>query len=124
MTAVRRIPALTLVVLVTSSTVARAATLQVGPGQTYTTIQSCIDAASPGDICNVHAGTYTEQLRLASGAPGNEITIRNNGGDTVTVRSSGSPVVDVFGSNHWVLEGIDLTYDGSGNECERNLVEN
>jgi hypothetical protein len=35
-----------------------AATLDVGPGETYTTIQSAIDAASNGDIIQVSPGLY------------------------------------------------------------------
>jgi len=36
-----------------------AATLEVGPGKSYTTIQAAIDVAGTGDIINVAAGTYT-----------------------------------------------------------------
>jgi pectin methylesterase-like acyl-CoA thioesterase len=49
---------------VSLSVAAFASTLQVGSGQTYTTIGACITAASSGDTCNIHAGTYTEQLTM------------------------------------------------------------
>jgi hypothetical protein len=41
---------------------AAAATLNVGPGETYTTIQAAIDAAADNDTINVAAGTYDEQV--------------------------------------------------------------
>ncbi|MDX2472745.1 MAG: right-handed parallel beta-helix repeat-containing protein [Candidatus Krumholzibacteria bacterium] len=40
----------------------RAATLHVGPGQTYATIQAAIDAANPLDQIVVHDGIYVENL--------------------------------------------------------------
>lgn len=86
---------------------------EVGSGQPYTTIQSCLTAALAGDICNVHAGTYTEQLTLSSaGSLGNVKMLRANSGDTVNVQSTSSPVV-LFKS-YWTISGINFTYNGSG----------
>jgi hypothetical protein len=41
-----------------------AATLTVGPGQTFTTIQSAINAAATGDTIFVQVGTYSERLNF------------------------------------------------------------
>jgi parallel beta-helix repeat protein len=43
---------------------AQAATLQVGPGQPYTTIQSAVNAAHTDDTINVAAGTYAEHVSI------------------------------------------------------------
>jgi len=45
-------------------------TLNVGPGQTYTTIQSAVTAALPKYTINVAAGTYTENVTLAQSLAG------------------------------------------------------
>ncbi len=41
---------------------ASAATLEVGQGQTYLTIQSAVDAASTGDVISVNDGVYSENV--------------------------------------------------------------
>jgi len=43
---------------------AGAATLNVGQGQTYSTIQSAIDASQTGDVIYVNEGTYYENVIL------------------------------------------------------------
>lgn len=82
---------------------------QVGSGQTYTTIQSCLNAAVSGDSCNVHAGTYNENPAFATSG----VTLQANPGD--------SPVVNGFieiGSNaDSVVDGFAIpsfTHSGSG----------
>lgn len=44
---------------------AGAATLNVGQGQTYSTIQSAIDASQTGDVISVSEGTYYENVVLS-----------------------------------------------------------
>ena len=38
--------------------------LEVGPGQTYATIQAAVDAAQPGDAIRVHPSTYPESVTV------------------------------------------------------------
>jgi hypothetical protein len=100
--------------------VAAGATRQVGPGQSYATIQSCLNAAAAGDICNVHAGTYSEQLSFpVSGKAGAPIILQNNPGDIVNVQTTSSPVVSIGGHDYITVQGDQaanfiFTYNGSG----------
>lgn len=106
---------LKLLLLLLSVSPSMAVTREVGSGQTHTTIQGCLNAASAGDVCNVHAGTYTEQLTLpASGSSGNVITLRNHPGATVTVQSTSSPVLSIASRSYWTISGITFRYTGSG----------
>jgi len=104
-----------LAVLSMQVSVSNAATFEVGPGQAYVSIQACLNAVSPGDTCNVHAGTYIEQLSLpVSGTSASRITLKSNGNDAVTVQSTLSPVLKINGKSYWTLSGINYTYNGGG----------
>ena len=69
-------------------TLAAADTLNVGPGEVHLTIQSAIDAASPGDSINVAAGLYPENI-VVSKSP---LTLTGaRAGDDARGRVSGAP---------------------------------
>ena len=105
---------LTLNVLVARVPIANAIQYEVGVGETYTSIQQCLDVVEPGDTCNIHSGTYTEQLVLRSnGTHAKRITIQRHRNDMVTVRSSATPVVSLNGKSYWNFDGVNITYDGT-----------
>jgi parallel beta-helix repeat protein len=84
---------------------ARATTLQVGgvgPGN-YTTIQSAIDDADPGDTIFVHSGTYPENVVVPK-----TLTLTGEDRDTTTIDAEGNgDAVEV--SADWVnITGFTL----------------
>ena len=86
-----------------------ATTRQVGAGQTYSTIQSCLSAAVSGDTCNVHAGTYNENAIFQ----GSGITLQANPGDQPVVNGS----IDIGSNANSVVDGFTIpsfSRSGSG----------
>lgn len=101
-------------ILVGRADLVNATQYEVGAGATYTSIQQCLDVVRPGDICNIHSGTYIEKLILrVSGTHAKPIMVQRNENDVVTVRSSATPVVNLNGKSYWNFDGINITYDGT-----------
>jgi hypothetical protein len=67
---------------------AGAATLTVGPNSTYATVGAAVSAAAPGDVVQIEAGTYAEELVVA---------------DDLTLRGAGAATV-LQGTTDWALE--------------------
>lgn len=72
---------------------------EVGSGQTHATIAACITAASGGDICNVHAGSYSANVTISKA-----ITIQNNTGDSPAIVG----LVDIT-SDNVTFKGFDVS---------------
>ena len=90
-------------------------TINVGPGQAYTKIQSAIDAAAAGDTVFVAPGTYHENINFN----GKAITLTSSGGAAVTVIDGGgvgSTVTIATGEPRTaVLSNFTITHGGSSN---------
>ena len=80
--------------------VVSAATLQVGPGKTYTTICSAAAAASDGDTIEISAGTYKGDVCVISK---NSLTLKGIGGRP-KLDAGG---VSAQGKGIWVINGHD-----------------
>ncbi|MBW2457601.1 MAG: right-handed parallel beta-helix repeat-containing protein [Deltaproteobacteria bacterium] len=65
---------------------AQAADLHVGSGQTYTTVQAAVSAATAGDVILVHAGSYQEDVDItADGTDSARITLQPAGDGDATI---------------------------------------
>ncbi len=85
---------------------ARAATLMVGPGETYATVEAGLAAASAGDVVLVRAGTYeVSRLRPPSG-----VSLVSEDGPTATrlFASRGGQAILLMGVDDVRVEGFDI----------------
>jgi parallel beta-helix repeat protein/predicted outer membrane repeat protein len=100
----------------------QAATLEVGVGKPYTTIQSAINAAKNNDTVLVYPGTYSEHINFN----GKTISVRSANGPGVTMidgSASGTVVTfNNFEDSGSVLDGFTIkngsTNFGGGIYCE------
>jgi len=106
-----------LVLLITSS--ATAATLEVGQGKTYTTIQSAIDAAKTGDTILVNEGTYNENPVINT----NGISIiGKNREKTIIEGKKTSSGIRIDEKNNVVITGFTIKNSGGGAQEDAGVV--
>jgi parallel beta-helix repeat protein len=97
--------------LILSSGHTAAETLKVGQGETYSTIQSAIDAAKNGDTILVGEGTYNENPRIKT----NGISILGkNKEKTILEGGKSSSGIRIDESNNVVLSGFTIKNSGGG----------
>ena len=95
-----------------------AATLTVGDGQQYSTIQAAVNAASCGDNIYIYAGTYNEQVDIDNKqcTLATKVTITPYGADNVTINApSANRAIYIHGtSRYWVIDGKNqMTLNGA-----------
>ena len=97
---------------------ASAATLNVGQGQTYATIQSAINAAKTGDIISVAEGTYSENLVVKM----NGISIIGNNKEKTIIdgKKTGS-VIKIDGANNVKVSGFTVQSSGGSGQSDGGI---
>lgn len=92
---------------------AGAATLNVGQGQTYSTIQSAIDASQTGDVIYVNEGTYYENVVLTKSG----IAIMGTNKEKTIIDGQKTGSVIRIETNDVTISGFTLRNNGgSGKE--------
>ncbi len=96
---------------------AGAATLNVGTGQAYTTIQSAIDAANTGDIISVGEGTYAENLIIKK----NEISVigTNKEKTIIDAKKIGSAIR--IEANNVIISGFTIQNNGGSGKDDAGI---
>ena len=91
-----------------------ATTLIVGPGEQYSTIQSAIDAAGPGDVVQVMPGEYFENIVLKE-----LVEVIGTGAGECVIRSisESSPFATVEGKDDATLRGFTIIGGYYGIRC-------
>ena len=105
-------------------------------GERYNSIQAAVDAATPGTLIYIEAGTYRENVKIDRAKGGTEDApvwlVAKDGKGTVHIDApdASRPVIQALGVDNYVIKDLDLSggYDGiqfsqSGRDFS-NLVNN
>ncbi len=109
---------ISLCVLIMTIGSASSATLNVGQGQTYTTIQSAISAANTGDVISVSEDTYSENLVVKKN--GISITGKNKEKTIIDGKKIGS-VVKIDQANNVKLSGFTIQNSGGSGQDDAGI---
>ena len=84
------------------------------PSETYPTIQSAVDAAAPGDVVFVNAGTYHESVHLRS-----NVSLVGAGAPTTIIDGDGdaTSLIDYTDAKNAVVSGFTLAGVGRATGC-------
>lgn len=81
----------------------------VGAGHSYSTIQSAVDAAQPGDTVLVHDGQYRGFVVSRSGSSGNRITVMAAGaGAVINSSNSASEGITINDADYVTVQGFTV----------------
>lgn len=99
---------------------ASAATYQVGPGRSHSTLTALFDAVTlrAGDVVEVDYGSYSGGVIMRNGgSAGNPVTIRGirNAAGQRPRMSGGTNVIEFRLADHVVFQGFDIS--GGSNRC-------
>jgi len=94
---------------------ASGATLNVGQGQTYTSIQSAIDAANTGDVISVNEGTYSENLVIKKNGI---LVVGKNKEKTIIDGKKIGSVVKIDGANNVEISGFTVQNSGGSGQSD------
>jgi hypothetical protein len=106
----RRIPLAAMVgVSIVATTATRAATIQVGPGQTFTTPCAALATASAGDEIDIAVGTYTDTCEVNQDG----VHLKGVDGRPKIDLTGGSPAdakgIYVINGDNVIVESLELT---------------
>ncbi len=107
-----------ILVILLSIGFANAATLNVGQGQTYSTIQSAVDAATSGDVISVSEGTYSENIVVKTS--GISILGQNKAKAIIDGKKTGS-VIRIESSNVKV-SGLTIQNSGGSGQYDAGIT--
>ncbi len=97
---------------------ANAATLNVGQGQPYATIQSAVDAAKTGDVISVSEGTYSENVVVKTSGIS---IIGNNKEKTIIDGKKAGSVVKIDGVDNVSIGGFTVQNSGGSGQADGGI---